>query len=406
MSKKYAESNNENVMELFYKRQIYVADANNDEYYIDENTNLVNFEVAEKFLYGRVDRHYVPIILNTATTPLGALPASAEQVKTVFQAPAYVVDAFKDLSYQFQKSLMAKKISNSQEFLTTLTLTKAYEDPQKAYYNHSVAVEDATAKHYAQNGIKFKNFDEFLIHFMGSLEKTAHQLPITFPAFVKSRYCPITCSGLALEIADLSFSNDKEKIDSFVNSANWSFYLNACRTYGFSVDRRNPFRLVADIGSSAMLEYSRRYGLNSTDKILMIGYRQAHNPFYRSFVNFLLKYYNKLKMNTYIEVEYCLGGKTIQHIVNPITYSIEELEKHYPKAFFLDLYLEIRFMEEESEFTAAERRKIIDDCKELQRIRDTDTALNIFERILNKTYDYSGSLTNRFKSAILGIEAE
>ena len=158
MSKKYAESNNENVMELFYKRQIYVIDANNDQYYIDENTNLVNFEVAEKFLYGRVDRHYVPIILNTATTPMGALPAS-EQIKTVFQAPAYVVDAFKDLSYQFQKSVMAKKISDSQEFLTTLTLTKAYEDPQAAYYNHSVKVEDAIAKHYAKSGTKFKNFD-------------------------------------------------------------------------------------------------------------------------------------------------------------------------------------------------------------------------------------------------------
>ena len=105
MSKKYAESNNENVMELFYKRQIYVIDANNDQYYVDKNTNLVNFEVAEKFLYGRVDRYYVPIILNTATTPMGALPAS-EQIKTVFQAPAYVVDAFKDLSYQFQKSVL------------------------------------------------------------------------------------------------------------------------------------------------------------------------------------------------------------------------------------------------------------------------------------------------------------
>ena len=50
-------------------------------------------------------------------------------------------------------------------------------------------------------------------------------------------------------------------------------------------------------------------------------------------------------------------------------------------------------MEEESQFPENEQNSMIDDCIELYLGRGLDTALNSFERILNKTFDYSGSLS-------------
>jgi hypothetical protein len=48
-------------------------------------------------------------------------------------------------------------------------------------------------------------------------------------------------------------------------------------------------------------------------------------------------------------------------------------------------------MEEESQFTANEQFQLIDDCLEIGRL-NMAKGVNIFERILNKTFDYTGSL--------------
>ena len=49
-------------------------------------------------------------------------------------------------------------------------------------------------------------------------------------------------------------------------------------------------------------------------------------------------------------------------------------------------------MEEESHFTANEQFQLIDDCLEVAEYSQSQ-AITIFERILNKTFDYRGSLS-------------
>ncbi len=48
-------------------------------------------------------------------------------------------------------------------------------------------------------------------------------------------------------------------------------------------------------------------------------------------------------------------------------------------------------MEEESQFTATEQFQLMDDCLEVAQYAQGQ-GVNIFERILNKTFDYNGSL--------------
>ena len=61
--------------------------------------------------------------------------------------------------------------------------------------------------------------------------------------------------------------------------------------------------------------------------------------------------------------------------------------------------MQIRFAEEESEFSENERQAIVDSCLDLSKgsYKYDDLyiqgALNAFERILNKTFDYNGSLS-------------
>ena len=53
----------------------------------------------------------------------------------------------------------------------------------------------------------------------------------------------------------------------------------------------------------------------------------------------------------------------------------------------------IRFLEEESQFTENQMDIMVDDCIEIYLQAGLRKSLSVFERILNKTFDYNGSLS-------------
>jgi hypothetical protein len=399
MSLVYVEKNTESTQELFKKRRYYLHDSKNAEY-----ENLINFELAEKYLYGRVDRHFVPIYLNTDVMKLATIPGSPDPLVNYYAA-GFVVDAFKDLSAQFNKARLKGKISSNEAYLSKLSVYKAYEEPIKLYSKHTRVYKQTLNGYFRQNKINFGNFDEFLHELKKSLQKTARRTPFTFPAYIKSKTCPMACTGLVIEIADINYENDEEKMNNFVNSRNWEYYLNACRSYGFSVDQTFPWRLVADIGSKEMIRYAVNHGLHSTSEILISGYKKAPLEYYSGFKQTLLDYYNFLKPDFYVETDYCQNGRAIQKKIYPIRYKMENLTYAYREADFLDFYFTIRFAEEETKYSEAEMEKIKRNALSIFRERGIVRALTMFERKINQTYDYSGSLTSYVKSAKL-IEEE
>jgi hypothetical protein len=212
------------------------------------------------------------------------------------------------------------------------------------------------------------------------------------------------CSGLVIEIADLNYENDEEKINNFINSKNWEYYLNACRSYGFSVDQTFPWRLVADIGSKEMIRYATNRGLYSTSQILTSGYKKAPLEYYSGFKQTLLDYYNFLKPDFYVEITYCQNQVAKQKRIYPIQYKIENLTYSYREADFLDLYFTIRFAEEETKYSEAEMNQIRREALSIFRERGVTKALTLFERKINQTYNYSGSLTSYIKNVRLREE--
>ena len=202
----------------------------------------------------------------------------------------------------------------------------------------------------------------------------------------------MSVSGLVIEIAELKPDNDEDKIAKFVQSLNWEYFLNACRQYGFMVDQLIPWRIVADIGSPMMLEYSKKYGLTSTDMILQQPYEPAHIRYFKNFKNDLITFYNLSTENIVYEGILCDNGTSKMLQRRPVRYTPESIARKYSDLYFFKLYATIRFFEEESPFTEQERNFLIDDCIEIGR-SDMGAALYSFERILNKTFDYNGSLS-------------
>jgi hypothetical protein len=356
--------------------------------------NLVDFNHGEKLLYGRVDRHFVPMEVDSTKIKKFSTKLAANNAVGALN---FVADAFNDLVLEFQKRTFIKAIDPADPFLSTPVVYRAYQNPQSSYTEHRRIYFNTIAGLFKKRSIKVKNFDQFIDHFLPMLERSAHRNPITRTAFIKSRRCPMGTSGLVIEIANLNPSNDQEKIDQFVNSRNWDFYVSTCAAYGFMVDRFVPWRLVADIGSSPtkspIFDYAEKYGFKSTDDIIDNLYVPAHLNYYRVFKSDLLTLYNTVKLKSFLERQECDGG-TITRTIRPTVYTPTTYYSEFSEQYFLKLYLKIRFFEEESQFSDSERNLIIDDCIEIYLLnRNVQEALDLFEKMLNKTFDYRGSLS-------------
>ena len=386
MSKFYKENNNESEFELFNKKIVYKSNLENAQY-----TNLTDF-VAEKIMYGRVDRNFIPITIPQDSTRIKSF-SSNSQTDQNFKALNFVVDAFYDLQKQFKKCALIGKIDIEDEYLTNLKIYKAYEDPRYLYEKYMRNFTLSLKNNSLMDSNKILNFNNMSENLQNVMQRSGRTNPITFPAFVKSRKISISVSGLAIEIADLSYNNDDEKINQFVNSKNWDFYLNTCRTYGFMVDKEVPWRLVADIGSQPMIEYAAKYNLNDTNSILFNCYEKSSYQYYKTFTQRMYNMYYNIKPNNITEVSECKGKTLIKKRIPTKYLDKNKLQESYGQENFLMLYCKLRFTEEESQFTEEEKNILINDVIEISQTNSDSYAINQFEKILNKTFDYQGSLT-------------
>jgi len=383
MSELYVEEENETTLTIFNKRVIYDFESRNENY-----TNLVDFNFGEKFLYGRVTRKFKPIYFNNNFVKLKTFNPINSQ-GTPPQAINFVVDMFNRLSIQFDKCAATGKINPNDPFLSSLKVYKGYENPIELHGSFLQAQLNAFSRQLKLS--RYKTLQEFMIKFEALVEESLKLYPITFSGFVKSRFCPISVSGLTIEIADSSYFNDNAKIQEFINSPNWEFYLNACRSYGFMIDKLIPWRLVADIGTNECLEYSRNYRLLNTNQILNDAYGRTDLIFFNKLKFYILNLYNQ-NASTYSESYDCNGIQRTRYVEVP-QLTIQQFDKIISEERLLRLYLKMRMKEEDKNLFQGQKTKLVQDTVELYKIKNLSYALDYFENIVNQPFDSDGSLS-------------
>jgi hypothetical protein len=380
MSKYFTTSNNEPVKFLFNKKGYYQA----------INFNDLTFFREEKLLYGRVDREFKPIYAYSGNDFRFKTFSRKIQITRNLTALNFVVDAFNDLAQQFAKCAENGKIDSEHPYLSNLRVYKAYEDPKASYTRYLKGYSRSFRAKYNDT----ENFEQFEERIKKSLVVMPANSPLTFPAFIKNQRTSINVSGLAVEIADVNASNDEAKMELFVNSRNWQFYLNAARSFGFMVDLEVPWRLVADIGSSVMQEYASAYGFTSTDQILGAYFLDASYQNFLDYPRTQYTMYNNVRPRIIQYTEECDSGKTFLRTKSPKDYkTFENFKETFGSDYFLRSYCESRVLEEEIQLTQNEIDILIDDTLELAKTSTTPSALRAFEKIINKPFDYLGSLS-------------
>jgi len=385
MATLYKESNFEKTEDLYDKSIIYYSDMLE---YARRYSCVVDFAFAEKAFYGKVDRNFVSI--EPSNLSRFSRIQNSNSTNTL-QVMSFVADAFAGLSRHFQRSIQIGAIRQNDPYLSNLVAYDAYTKPSEAYAEYFNTLITAMSRIKEQKEINFKNFDEFIKFFVDFSKGVGRRYPVTKTGYIRSRFNTLLNSGLAIEVADIAYTNDNEKIESFVNSPNFEYYLNACNSYGFMVDIRAPWRIIADIDSVAMRDFASRYYFNNTNAILLTGYKKSYFSAFRELPNQLLTIYSQLSQ-TYTEFESC-NGTTNTVIIEPKQYTLEQINNLYSESYFINLYCMLRMLEEESKFSEARQKQIITDTINLSRAKDLQTALGRFERIVSQPFDYRGSLS-------------
>ena len=160
------------------------------------------------------------------------------------------------------------------------------------------------------------------------------------------------------------------------------------------VDANNPHRIVADIGSPTMVEYMRQFnnGVGSTDDFLALSYELVAQNYFQNFKLFFYQIYNESRRPKIVTMTENLNDGTKIEITKSIPYTFDSFQQQFNDLYFFKLYAKIRFLEEESKFTESQKNSIINEATEIAKT-NVMSAVNLFERILSKTFDYSGSLS-------------
>ena len=386
MASIFKESNKEGTEDLYDKSLIYFFEMQS---YAQRYSSVVDFAFAEKALYGKVDRNFVSIEPNVIAR-FQKLPNSEGLAGSV-EVISFVADAFNSLSRHFQRSTQIGAIRKGDPYLSNLVAFDGYVKPSISYQDYLNTLIDAMSRVKESKNANFKNFDEFIDFFIFFSKQVGKRFPVTKTGYIRSRFNSLMNSGLAIEVSDIVYQNDDEKINSFVNSPNFEYYLNACNSYGFMVDMRAPWRIIADLDSVAMQGYASKYGYRNTDAVLLTAFKKSHNSALREMPQQLLNIYNSFA-ETYIESENC-NGVVKSVIIEPKAYTLEQINNLYDESYFIKLYCMLRFLEEEDKHSKAKQDQIITDTVNLSRVKDLRTALGYFERFVSQPFDYRGSLS-------------
>lgn len=381
-------NNDEDVDVIFEKRANYLFLLNQGA------DNIVDFNRDEKLFYGRMNEKQNAVHLKTTKFLKNFKNSPTDRAP--LKAINFVVDAFEMLRYEMNKAATLNKISADDKYLSDLKVFKAFDSPKLKYDIYLGKYINAVTNVIKQDiDLNFKDLSEFLPIFDDIVKTTTIHRPFTYPAFIKSNFCDIMNTGLAIEIADLKYDNDEEKIKQFINSPNWNYFVNACNSYGFIIDANVPWRIVADLNSERMISLQKNYDTASGSGILRTYFQEAGSYMLTFFNDVIATVYEDSRIKHYREKRLCSDGKVNTKIISSKQYNWAAVISELGFAKITELYLRIRTYEVKPNMSQSEINRLISDT-----IKATVNApennrvsyLSFFESMMSLTFDKVNSV--------------
>ena len=338
----------------------------------------------ENIFYGRIDREANAICLKDSQ--LKQIPS---QQGTIFAAN-FVVDAFKDLRRYCRKAAAHGKIQ-PRGMYGTLHADSGWTSPTSLYHSHMETLFQGFAAYFAlgSRSEQILSFKGFVKQFIDYAKVLTPAVPVTKTAFLLSRYCPPSTSGLIIGLDNKGTDKgDLDKKKKFIQDPNFYFLRSAAKKFGFYIDKNAPWTLVANIFSSGgfeappfqsqpqfealtvktgMASYLEEYSLTPEEVFDNLYYRTATGDTWHNGAGSdieVLKYYLLQFYNTLLAAEpyvhkssVCVGTNQVKTVTKKIKrQSIGQLKqngdlpylykKKFGNLFWLRTFLNIRMLEQ------------------------------------------------------------
>mgnify|MGYP003112214072 CR=1 FL=1 len=172
----------------------------------------------------------------------------------------FVADAWRDFAEKV-RTLVEEGVLYDSGPYADMSAVKAWRSATVEYHEYMLDQVYASLKDQFLSLLlvdkNIKNFDDFLGVFSDFIYEMGIPSggPLTLTGYMESNYTSPLNTGLVIEISDADHSDDLNKIQTFLNDANFDVVVNLASQYGFLIDKHAPWRFVADITSPVMAEY-------------------------------------------------------------------------------------------------------------------------------------------------------
>lgn len=345
-----------------------------------------DFEIFENFLYGRINTDFM------AVTPDKGFLFNLRDSSLV--ANFFATTAFRKMTDEIGRDVLAGNIPDDVPFISNIKAYRAFEDINEKYNNWALNTLAGSFVPYLEKFNKkseIVDFDSFVIVFKEHLEMISRQLgPITFSSFCLAGKSNIRNSGLAIEIADLNFSKDSDKIE-FASNPYFEYYLAKADKYGFFVDYNAPWRLILNLSSPVITEnpswrgtfgfFDSTFDLSSNNDLEML-----KNLFSRTYGR-LINQYPAVRVVSDKSGTSCIKRK----LVKRESISQSEFDKKYPDQYWLKIYIDIKNVEKNLDFNYRELNKIKKTALDYKKHVDIRRAMSYINNVFQDIPSVEGS---------------
>jgi len=337
----------------FYRRVKYATEAMDG---VDDKSleAVRDFTFSDYIYYGKVNRLHQPVI------PKPNLLKNHTQDRsqtTTIQMIEFVSDQLTGLLDNVNKRILTGRVPKG-SFLNQISPTMAYTDPLVAYDNYMNNLLQAFSESYLNENKKtILNFDNYLQTFYSFVEKMSPEFPCTLSGWYKTKKSSPFCSGLYIDLAGISKSDDSQK-EKFVLDSSFPHYVNACKQFGFYVSKNNPNVIVCDLLSPATAPYLFNYRIFDPTTAIGLYYSPTSNYDLYLLMEKLTHHYKSFTNLNPDNRKFKFGRNG--HMISELTKrkKINNIDIYNNK--YIIYYINIRNIEENNYYNRADLNEVIE----------------------------------------------
>lgn len=349
------------------------------------------------------ERQYYGTISNRDYTVV-AKPTTINQITNNHTAMNFVADAFTVMKRRMEFAAKYNKIKLTNPYFVNFQPFKSYQSPTRSYTNFlkSLIVNYNTLEIPDRIGLNnITSFEDYVKYFIKIISVEVQGGVYTMSKWLRSPFCSVFNSGLAIKISDMADGEDQPKINEIIDDSSFDYYLKLALNSGFSISKDSPTTLIFDLASPAAEPFLRKYNLYSLDRIFETNYERSEIYDINILRDILYSYYILfIKQYPYIKENKVNCNKVKSTLTRRKEITLDYFNSVYNEEWFLEHYIDIRNAEEGFPLNEAKVKSLKNISKNYYKTLDRDKSLGYIAKVFlqetwSKPYGYDDFLKNQ-----------